>query len=407
MTRYDLLIRNANVHRQGGGLDVAIKDGSIVQIGKNISGAGVSVEAEGKLLSPGFVDSHTHIDKAFVPGDSSSADLISAIAAWKRYEQGLSEEQIYGDILARSRRLLDMAIRSGTTAIKTNVLISPAWKLKALELMARLRDEYRDRIDILTAVPWEKSFEKELDEAASGGAVDFIAGYPTISPDYRADVDAIFRKADQFGLPIDIHVDESDLPDINCFEYVLDKTIKTGMGGRVTCGHVTALSAVGMDEKRAKKAVEKTAEAQVNITTLTSCNMFLMAGNRRGPTRVKEFLDAGVNVAVASDNIRDPFRPFGNADLLEEALLTAQVHKLALPDQLKKVFDMITYNGAKNSLLHNYGIDPGAAADLVLLDAATEHEALVSQARKLLVIKRGKVVYSCRGLNVQEPVIKP
>jgi cytosine deaminase len=121
--------------------------------------------------------------------------------------------------------------------------------------------------------------------------------------------------------------------------------------------------------------------------------MFLMGSGRRGPTRVKEFLDAGVNVAVASDNIRDPFRPFGNANLLEEALLTAQVHKLALPDQLKKVFDMITYNGAKNSLLDNYGTHTGAIADLVLLDAATEHEALVSQARKLLVIKHGKVIY--------------
>jgi cytosine deaminase len=319
---------------------------------------------------------------------------MSAIAAWERYERRLPEDQIYGDILARSRRLLDMAVRSGTTAIKTNVLISPAWKLKALDAMTRLRDEYRDRIDVLTAVPWEPGFEKELDAAASRGDVNFIAGYPTLSGDYRSGVDAVFKKADQFGLPIDIHVDESDVPNIDCFEYVLDKTIQTGMGGRVTCGHVTALSAVGMDERKAKEAVEKTARAQVNITTLTSCNLFLMGSDRRGPTRVREFLDAGVNVALASDNIRDPFRPFGNTDLLEEALLTAQVHKFALPDQLKKVFDMITCNGAKNSLLGNYGIHAGAAADLVLLDAATVQEALISQPRKLLVIKRGRVIYS-------------
>jgi cytosine deaminase len=390
----DLLIRNVNILGQGEGLDVAIKDGRIAQIGKNIPTAAVCIEGLGKFLSPGFVDSHTHIDKAFVPGDPSGMDLMSAIAAWERYERGLPEGQIYGDILARSRKLLDMAVRGGTTAIKTNVLISPAWKLKALDAMTRLRDEYRDRIDILTAVPWKPGFEKELDEAAFRGEVDFVAGYPALSGDYRSDVDAIFKKADQFGLPIDIHVDESDVPTIDCFEYVLDKTIETGMGGRVTCGHVTALSAAGMDERRAKEAVEKTAKAQVNITSLTSCNLFLMGSDRRGPTRVKEFLDAGVNVAVASDNIRDPFRPFGNADLLEEALLTAQVHKLVLPDQLKKVFDMITYNGAKNSLLNNYCLQAGAAADLVLLDAATGQEAIISQARKLLVIKRGKVIYS-------------
>jgi cytosine deaminase len=204
-------------------------------------------------------------------------------------------------------------------------------------------------------------------------------------------------------------VDESDAPDVSCFEYVLDKTIAAGMQGRVTCGHVTALSAPGMDEGRAARAIEKTAKAGVHITTLSSCNMYLMGGERRGPTRVREFLEAGVNVAAASDNVRDPFRPFGNASLLEEALLTAQIHKLALPDQLGKVFDMITYNGAKNSLLSGYGIGEGAAADLVLLDAATVPEAVLSQAGKLLVIKRGKVIHPCRELHTQDSarVIKP
>jgi cytosine deaminase len=317
---------------------------------------------------------------------------MSAIAAWERYERGLPESQIYGDILARSRKLLDMAIRNGTTAIKTNVLISPAWKLKALDAMTQLRDEYRGRIDILTAVPWEKGFEKDLDAAVK--AVDFIAGYPTLSGDYRADVDMIFRKAEQFGLPIDIHVDESDAPDISCFEYVLDKTIAAGMQGLVTCGHVTALGAPGLDEKRAARAIEKTAKAGVHITTLSSCNMYLMSGERRGPTRVREFLEAGVNAAVASDNIRDPFRPFGNANLLEEALLTAQIHKLALPEQLEKVFDMISVNGAKNSLLDGYGIREGGAADLVVLDAGSVPEAILSQARVVLTLKRGKPVYS-------------
>jgi cytosine deaminase len=396
MRQYDLLIRNVNIHRGEAGLDLAIQDGRIAGIGKiPPGGAETAIDGSGKLLVPGFVDSHTHIDKAFVPGDPSSTNLISAIAAWERYEKQLGETQIFDDILARSRRVLEMAIRRGTTAIKTNVLISPIWKLKALDAMIQLRDEYRDRIDILLAVPWEKGFEKEIDAMADN--VDFIAGYPTLSDDYRADVDAIFRKAEQFGLPIDIHVDESDSPNIDCFEYVLDKTIETGMRGRVTCGHVTALGAPGLEEKRAARAIEKTAAADVNITTLTSCNMYLMSGERRGPTRVKDFLEAGVNVAIASDNIRDPFRPFGNADLLEEALLSAQVHKLALPEQLEKVFDMISVNGAKNSLLKNYGLKQGNAADMVLLDAVTVQDALLSRARRLLVIKRGRPVYSWNG----------
>jgi cytosine deaminase len=394
MFQCDILIRNANILRRGEGLDMAIKDGHIFRIGKDLPCKGVQKEinAGGKICVPGFVDSHTHIDKALIPPDSSGAGLLSAIKASDEYITRMPEQNVLPDILARSIKVLDMAVRNGTTAIKTNVLIHPSWGTKALTAMTELKEQYRDRITLLNAVPWEKGFEKEIDAAAARGEVDFIAGYPSLSDDYRTDVDAIFRRALQFGLPVDIHVDESDAPQIDCFEYVLDKTIETGMQGRVTCGHVTALSAAGIDEKRAMKAVEKTARAKVNITTLTSCNLYLMDSGRRGPTRVRDFLDSGVNVAVASDNIRDPFRPFGNADLLEEALLTAQVHKLALPGQLEKVFDMITRNGAKNSLLGKYGTEEGNAADLVLLDAPGVQEALISQARKILVIKNGKII---------------
>jgi cytosine deaminase len=396
MYRYDLLIKNVNVFSGGNGLDVAVKDGFIVKTEKGLLSreAAKTVEASGKLLSPGFVDSHTHIDKALIPGDPSATDLLSAITASEKYVNRLAEEKILGDILDRSRKVLNMAISQGTTAIKTNVLINKAWRLKALEAMLELREEYRDRIDLYTVVPWERDFENDIDSMASRGAVDFIGGYPSLSADYKEDLDFIFKKALRFGLPIDIHVDESDTPDIGCFEYVLDKTIETGLAGKVTCGHVTALSAAGMDEKRAKAAIERAARAGINITTLTSCNLFLMNSGRRGPTRVKEFIEAGVNVAIASDNIRDPFRPFGNADLLEEALLCAQVHKFGLPNQLEKIFSMISVNGAKNTLLGDCGIHPGAEADMVLLDAPSVQEAIISQAKKILVIKRGTAVYS-------------
>jgi cytosine deaminase len=394
--QYDLVIRNTNIFRGGKNVDLAVKDGIIVKTGKDIAGAEAAETIDGtdKLLAPGFIDSHTHIDKALIPGDPESTDLLSAIRASERYLEQVPEEKILEDILLRSRRILEMAIRNGTTALKTNVLINNTWRLKALDAMAQLREEYRDRIALFTAVPWEKQFEKELAAAIRRGQINFLGGYPSLSPDFKTDVDTIFEAASRYGLPVDIHVDESDSPNIDCFEYVLDKTIETGMRGRVTCGHVTALSAPGMDAKTAARAIEKTARAQVNITTLTSCNLFLMSGDRRGPTRVRELLEASVNVALASDNIRDPFRPFGNGDLLEEALLTAQVHKFALPGELETVFDMITYNGAKNTLLHDYGLSTGAAADMVLLDAPTPGEAIISQAEKVCVIKHGRVIHN-------------
>jgi hypothetical protein len=133
------------------------------------------------------------------------------------------------------------------------------------------------------------------------------------------------------------------------------------------------------------------------IAALPSCNLYLMGRKdkqpiRRGVTRVKDFLKAGVNIAYASDNIRDPFRPYGNADMLEEGLLTAQVLQMGTPSELETVFRMGTYNPAKILGLKNYGTQVGCKADLVLLEAASPSEALISQATKAYVFKNGKPV---------------
>lgn len=120
------------------------------------------------------------------------------------------------------------------------------------------------------------------------------------------------------------------------------------------------------------------------MTTLTSCNLYLMSDARRGPTCVKRLMEAGVPVSIASDNVRDPFRPYGNADLLQEALLTAQVHKLAGENQLTQVFRMITENPAANCLISDYGLREGCRADFVLLDAQSPAQAVLRGGGVLL-----------------------
>lgn len=108
-------------------------------------------------------------------------------------------------------------------------------------------------------------------------------------------------------------------------------------------------------------------------------------------TRVRELQAAGVNVAYASDNIRDAFRPFGNANMLEEGLITAQVLQMGTPAELEQVMKMGTYNAAAAMGLQDYGIKVGARADLVLLDATTPAGAIIGQVEKVCVIKGGRV----------------
>ena len=292
-------------------------------------------------------------------------------------------------------------MKNGTTAIKTNVSYLKPWRGISLDTIIDLKEKYKNICDvfILTTftnpdpdVVFEQEVAPQWEKAAKDGFVDFIAAYPHKHPDGRAIIDSVFAKSQEYGLPIDMHCDESDVPVLDCFSYILDKTIDTGMEGKVTLGHVTALASHLFSDEVAAKLIEKAARADVNITSLTSCNLYLMDMNRRGPTRVRELVDAGVNVAVASDDVREVLRPYGNCDLLEEALLTAKVHQMGTQDELRKVFDMISYNAARNCLMEDYGVDEGCVADLVVLDAPTPEKALLSQSHKPYVIKNGRIV---------------
>jgi cytosine/creatinine deaminase len=113
---------------------------------------------------------------------------------------------------------------------------------------------------------------------------------------------------------------------------------------------------------------------------------------RRGTTRIREFIDAGVNISYASDNIRDVFRPIGNGDMLEEGLLTAQVAQMVSRSDLETVFRMGTVNPAKALLLEDYGMEVGKQADLLIFDSESVASALMNQATRNYVIKKGKVV---------------
>ncbi len=409
--KYDIILKNGNLYHGKGNVTyhkcIGIKDGRIACVADEIdeSEANRSYHIEGCLVSPGFVDSHMHIDlnysfdyqrdvPSLIGGAKEFGPLFDKCAAWTRKE-------IFDDITERSARTVDNCVKNGTTALKTNITYLPQWKGISLDSCVYLKEKCKGLCDIFILTTFthpepDEIFENEVvpewERAAASGKVDFIAAYPHKHPDGRAIIDSVFQAAEKYHLPIDMHCDESDVPVLDCFSYILDKTMETGMQGKVTLGHVTALSSHMFPDEEAAKLIEKAARADINITSLTSCNLYLMNRNRRGPTRVKEFVDAGVNVAVASDDVREVLRPYGNCDLLEEALLTAQVHKMGTTKELRQVFDMISYNAAKNTLLENYGVEEGCRADLVVLAAETPEEAIISQCRKKYVFKNGVFV---------------
>ena len=421
---YDLLIKGGNVFGGDQGVDVGVRDGLIAAVGElSADDAAQVIDATDCLVSPSFCDTHTHLDKAFQMEYPEYRDKVRELEAeyyagdevdygypvcggsetflMDELKQQNDEDGLRDIVRTRISRACDMAIANGTGLIKTN----NTWGPLSVEVVEGLKQDYAGKIDLKNIVIYTDNTEEgdactmtadALDSYCASGAVDFLGGY--FDGDYGYDtIDGLFELASKYDLPIDVHVLETDVPLLKPFDYFLDKTFEYGMQGRVTFGHLTALDAPGIDEDELAAVIEKAAEAQVNVTSLVSCNMYLMgrkAANpvRRGPTRLKQLMAAGVNCCYASDNIRDAWRPYGNADMMQEAMVAAHCMQYAFPDELETIWQMGTYNAAKNALAENYGIAEGCKADLVVLDAPSADLALINQAKRLHVIKSGAVV---------------
>jgi cytosine/creatinine deaminase len=397
---YDLIISDGNLWKKGR-KSIAIKGGMIEKISETVADAALrTVDARGMTIFPGFVDLHTHPDKAmsFRRVENPSGTLLEAIVNMNRYFETASVE----DIAERATAMATMALSHGTTFMRCHISLEAYTGLRTWEAAVSLRNAFKERMEIqLIAFPGAiKRLEKGGDswnrlEAAIALGADGVGGCPHLSEDYCHFTDTLFELAEKHSLPLDLHINESEEPEAAELDYLADQTVKRGMEGRVTAGHCTSLSA--MEPETALRVIDKVAAAGMHIVTLPSCNLYLMGrqdlkNRRRGTTRIAEFLDAGVNISLASDNIRDPFRPFGNGNLLEEALLCAQVAQLGREADLHSLLNMISCNPARAMGLKHYGLSEGSYADFAIIDSPDPVEALIGQGRCLGTFFRGRQV---------------
>jgi len=213
--------------------------------------------------------------------------------------------------------------------------------------------------------------------------------------DARTHIDIAFAIARARDADIHMLVDDTDDPNSRSLEYLAVKTLREGYTGRVSASHCGALAAY--NEVYAEKVIGLVREAGVTIVSNPHISLVL-AGRRdrepvrRGITRVRQLLRAGVNVASGQDDVNDPYYPFGRASQLEVALFVAHTAHLTYPDELETVFDMVTVNAARALRLQGYGLAVGNDGDLLVWDAATVKEALTKQLPPTHVVRGGKVV---------------
>lgn len=402
--KLDLLIRNTRVDDEQGIVDIGIKDGRIVAIAAGIEdSAAETIDAEGRVAIPGFVEPHLHIEKALLhrrlPARLGTLDEAIRVTGI------LKSKQERDDVLDRSRRVLDMAVSNGTIAVRAHPDVDLIQGLIGVDTLLQLREEYKNLLDIqIVAFPQEGILKSEgtyklMEDAMNMGA-DVVGGCPYNElswDDTKRHIDMVFEMAKRYDADVDMHADFSDDTTNLRFmsaAYIAKKAIETGWQSRVSLGHVTSLGS--LEAADLDPIVEALKQADVSIVTLPATDLYLGGRNdkskpRRGLTPVRALHQAGVNVAYSSNNIRNAFTPFGKADMLQIGNMLAHVAQFGTPENQQAILSMGTYNAARAIGMDDYGLAVGKRADIVILDTYLVADALLDIPARSWVVKRGKV----------------
>ena len=398
----DLVIRNANLPDGRTNIDIAVDNGRIIDVGHQLEAqADREIDATGRLVSPPFVDSHFHLDSTLSYGQprvNQSGTLLEGIELWGELKSGLTVD----NIKARASELCRWAIARGTLAIRSHVDVSDD-KLVAVIALLELRDEIKPYIDLqLVAFPQDGYYRHgpnaaNLERALDLG-VDVVGGIPHFERTMdagAASVKALCEIAAARGLPVDMHCDESDDPHSRHIETLTYHTRRLGLEKRVTGSHLTSMHS--MDNYYVSKLIPLMAEAQIHVVANPLINITLQGRHdtypkRRGMTRIKELLEAGINVAFGQDALMDPWYSMGSYDMLEVAHMGMHVAQMTGVDQMQQMFAAVTTSAAQVMGLENYGLEPGCYADMVILQAPNPQDALRLKPARLFVIRRGSVI---------------
>jgi cytosine deaminase len=393
----DLVLADARLP-DGTPADVGCRDGRIAAIG-TLDGepAREVVACDGRLVTPGLVESHIHLDKALLADRAPGVEgtLVEAIRVTGEAKRRFTVD----DIRARARAVLDLAVAHGTTAMRSHVEVDPIVGLKGLEALLPLKREYAPALDLqLCAFAQEgilqvPGTELLLSEALRGGA-DLVGGCPYNDSDAAAHIDTVFALARRFDVDADFHVDFFDEPEHLHVRLICERTVRLGWQGRVAVGHLTEVAALPPAEQDAIAALLQ--RSGVGVIMLPATDLYLMGRRdernvRRGLAPARRLLAAGVPVAAATNNVRNAFTPVGNADLALMGYLLAVGAHMGTDQGLREALAMITEHPARILRLEGYGLAVGSRADLVVWETTRPEDVVGALAPRRLVVKRGRV----------------
>ncbi len=394
---FDLLLHDCRL-LDGSAADIGCLKGRIAAIG-NLSGQSAQrmLRCEGRAVTPGLVESHIHLDKALLSerAPSTEGTVAEAIRVTGVAKRAFTVE----DIRARAPTVLDLAVRQGTTAMRSHVEVDPLVGLKGLEALLPLKTEYAPALDLqLCAFAQEGILQAPGTEAllaeALGRGADLVGGCPYNDTDPEAHIDIVFRLAARFGTDADFHVDFFDEPQHLHVRAIAERTRRLGFQGRVALGHCTELAALPPADLA--PILAQLADAGLGVIVLPATDLYLMGRHdernvRRGLAPVKRLLAAGIPVAAATNNVRNAFTPVGNANLPLMGFLLAVGAHLGTARDLRSALAMLTEHPARILRLRDYGLAVGCRADLVVWETEHAEDVVTALAPPRLAVKAGRI----------------
>jgi cytosine/creatinine deaminase len=394
----DLVVRNAQVRGTNGLTDLGVRDGVFVAAE---SEARQTIDVGGRLVTPPLVEPHIHLDAVLTVGQprpNVSGSLFEGIAVWSERVKDLTVD----DVKARVREVLRWQLANGVQHVRSHVDVCDP-SLTALRALIEVREEARGQVDLqLVAFPQLGiiGFDggRELMRRAAELGADVIGGIPHYELTREDGVESVkysFDLAEEFGLRVDIHCDETDDDHSRFVEVMAAETIRRGMSGRVTASHTTAMHSY--NAAYAYRLVNNIKRAGLHMVTNPLDNAVLQGRFdtgpiRRGHTRVKQLQEAGVNVCIGHDSVMDPWYPLGFGDPVQAAFVFVHLGHYSGDDELHRLLDMVTLNPAAALGIADYGITLGTPADFVVFDAPTDVDAIRLGSRRHLVVRGGRVV---------------
>ncbi|ASI93804.1 MULTISPECIES: cytosine deaminase [Vibrio] len=400
-----LLIKNATLKGQEGLQQILIEDGQFKRIEDNnveLNYTGDVLDAEGGMAVAPFCEPHIHLDTTQTAGEPSwniSGTLFEGIERWAERKETLSIE----DVKSRAKQTLKWQIANGVQHVRTHVDVSDP-TLIALKAMVEVREEMKEWVDIqIVAFPQEGILSypngKELLEEAVQLGADVIGAIPHFEFTREYGIESlhyVFELAQKYDRLIDVHCDEIDDEQSRFVETLAALAHKFNMGHKVTASHTTAMGSY--NGAYASRLFRLLRMSGINFVANPLVNIHLQGRfddypKRRGVTRVKEMLNANINVCFGHDDVFDPWYPLGTANMLQVLHMGLHVCQVMGYDQINNSLDLISTNSARTlNIQDKHGIEAGKPGSLLILPAENGFDAVRRQVPVRYSVRHGKVI---------------